>query len=263
MQLIALQTATVWHDPAANRAAVAAMLAEACPPPGSLVVLPETFAAGFSSDTAQATAEAEETQAFLAGEAAARGIAITAGLAVKAGACAANESVTWGPDGRELSRYRKLQPFTPAGEHVNYPAGDRVVTFEFGGLTIAPFICYDLRFPEIFRAAVDRGAELFTVIGNWPNRRHQHWTTLLKARAIENQAAVIGVNRAGSDPEFTYGGGSLILGPQAEVLAEAGDAACCIRADFTPQTVRDWRAQFPALRDRRRDYHQLSTAPQN
>ena len=257
MQLIALQTATVWHQPAANRAAVVSLLDAADAMPGALAVLPETFAAGFSADLVRATAEAEETGAFLSAQAKARGIAITAGLAGMSGGCGANESVTWGPDGRELARYRKLQPFTPAGEHVNYPAGDKVVTFQHGGFTIAPFICYDLRFPEIFRAAVDKGAELFAVIGNWPNRRHQHWTTLLKARAIENQAAVIGVNRAGTDPEFTYAGGSLILGPQAEVLAEAGDAPGFIRAEISPDQVRDWRAQFPALRDRRNDYAQL------
>ena len=257
MNLFALQTDTVWHDVAANRQAVVTMLDQANPPPGSLAVLPETFAAGFSRDVPQATAEAEETAAILAGQARARGIAIMAGLAVKAGDCGANVSVAWGPDGSELARYRKLQPFTPAGEHVNYPAGNEVVVFEYGGFKIAPFICYDLRFPEIFRAAVNRGAELIAVISNWPNRRQQHWTTLLKARAIENQAAVIGVNRAGSDPEFTYAGGSLILGPQAEVLAEAGDAPGFIRAEISPELVRDWRAQFPALRDRRVDYHTL------
>lgn len=257
MQIFALQTATVWHDPAANRAAVRELLDQAQPEPGALVVLPETFAAGFSADIARATDGVAETEGFLAAQAKAHGIAIMAGLAVKAGDCGANESVTWGPDGSELARYRKLQPFTPAGEHVNYPAGNEVVVFEFGGFKIAPFICYDLRFPEIFRAAVDKGADLLTVIGNWPNRRHQHWTTLLKARAIENQVAVIGVNRAGADPEFTYAGGSLILGPQAEVLAEAGDAPGLIRAEISPELVRDWRAQFPALRDRRPDYQKL------
>lgn len=257
MELLGLQTDIVWHDSAANLAAVPAMLEAARPAPGALVVLPEMCASGFTRDTKAATSEAGRVEAGLAALAKQHGIAIMAGLAVQSGDCGANESVTWGPDGRELARYRKLQPFSMAGEAENYPAGDRVVTFQYGGFTIAPFICYDLRFPELFRAAVDKGADLFAVIGNWPNRRHQHWTTLLKARAIENQAAVIGVNRAGTDPEFTYAGGSLVLGPQAEVLAEAGDALGFIRAEISPELVRDWRAQFPALRDRRPDYHKL------
>lgn len=257
MELLGLQTDIAWHDPAANLAAISAMLEAARPAPGALVVLPEMCASGFSRDVSGATAGLAETEAGLALQAKKHGIALMAGLAGSAGSCGANESVTWGPDGRELARYHKLQPFSMAGEAESYPAGDKVVTFQWGGFTIAPFICYDLRFPEIFRAAVDKGAELFAVIGNWPNRRHQHWTTLLKARAIENQAAVIGVNRAGTDPEFTYAGGSLILGPQAEVLAEAGDAPGFIRAEISPDQVRDWRAQFPALRDRRNDYAQL------
>lgn len=257
MELIGLQHEITWHAPEANIDALERSLHAAGPRPGALVVLPETCLSGFSSDVPQATRQAREMEDRLAGLARKFGCAIMAGLAVKAGDCGANESVTWGPDGRELVRYRKLQPFTPAGEHVNYPAGDRVVVFEYGGFKIAPFICYDLRFPEIFRAAVQQGAELFAVVANWPNKRQHHWTTLLKARAIENQAAVIGVNRAGTDPEFTYAGGSLILGPQAEVLAEAGEAPGFIRAEITPDQVREWRAAFPALRDRRNDYDSL------
>lgn len=257
MELLGLQTDIIWHDAAANQARISGLLDAACPAPGALVVLPEMCASGFSRDVAAATFDTEETEAALASLAQKHDIALMAGLAVKAGECGANESVTFGPDGRELARYRKLQPFSMAGEGASYPAGDKVVSFQWGGFTIAPFICYDLRFPEIFRAAVDKGAELFAVIGNWPNRRHQHWTTLLKARAIENQAAVIGVNRAGTDPEFTYAGGSLILGPQAEVLAEAGEAPGFIRAEITPEQVREWRTSFPALRDRRNDYPKL------
>jgi omega-amidase len=257
MELLGLQTDILWHDPVANLAAISALLEEARPAAGALVVLPEMCASGFSRDVAAATAGIAETEAGLAALAKKHGVALMAGLAVQAGACGANESVTFGPEGAELARYRKLQPFTGAGEEQHYPAGDRIVTFQWGGLTVAPFICYDLRFPEIFRAAVNRGAELIAVIGNWPNRRHQHWTTLLKARAIENQAAVIGVNRAGTDPEFTYAGGSLILGPQAEVLADAGEAPGVIRAEITPALIHEWRAAFPALRDRRSDYPQL------
>jgi len=257
MELLGLQTDILWHDPVANLAAISALMEEARPSPGALVVLPEMCASGFSRDVAAATAGVAETEAGLAALAKQFGIALMAGLAVQAGACGANESVTFGPDGTELARYRKLQPFTGAGEEQHYPAGDKIVTFQWSGLTVAPFICYDLRFPEIFRAAVAKGAELFAIGANWPNRRQHHWTTLLKARAIENQAGVIGVNRAGTDPEFTYAGGSLILGPQAEVLADAGEGPGTIRAEITPELIREWRATFPALRDRRADYARL------
>ncbi len=257
MELIAFQIDIAWHDFEANLAGITALLEIARPASGALIVLPEMCLSGFSREVAAATAGCSAGESALAGLAKAHGVAIMAGLAVPGTNCGANESVTWGPDGRELARYRKLQPFSLAGEQENYPAGDRVVTFQYGGFTIAPFICYDLRFPELFRAAAVKGAELIAVVANWPNQRQHHWTTLLKARAIENQAAVIGVNRAGTDPEFTYDGGSLILGPQAEVLAEAGSAPGFIRAEITPELVREWRDRFPALRDRRSDYAQL------
>ena len=257
MEIFGLQTDITWHDRTANLTKVATLLDQSRPAPGAMVVLPEMCMSGFSRDVAAATSGVAESESALAELAKKHRIALMAGLATRQGNCVANESVTYGPDGSELARYRKIQPFSMAGEAESYPAGDKIVTFEWAGFTIAPFICYDLRFPELFRAAVDKGANLFAIIGNWPNRRHQHWTTLLKARAIENQAAVIGVNRSGTDPEFTYAGGSLILGPQAEVMAEAGEAPCIIRAEISPSLVNEWRAGFPALRDRRTDYAKL------
>ena len=96
---------------------------------------------------------------------------------------------------------------------------------------MAPLVCYDLRFPEIFRQAVRSGAELLVVIANWPQARESHWLALLQARAIENQAYVVGINRAGNDPHARYGGRSLIVGPRGETLAEAGDSQQVIAAN--------------------------------
>ena len=251
MEIIALQTDIQWHSPAANCRVVDEWLRQMSPEPGALVVLPEMFASGFSRDTSVATEGWAETEEQLSRFASRYSIALMAGMATGRTGCRANESVTFGPDGRELARYRKLHPFSLAGEMEVYPAGSEIVTFAWGGFTIAPFICYDLRFPEIFRAAVDKGANLFAVVANWPNRRQQHWSTLLRARAIENMAGVVGVNRAGGDPEFTYAGGSAILGPQGDVLAEADQAPGFIRAGLSPATVEECRQQFPALRDRR------------
>ncbi len=114
-----------------------------------------------------------------------------------------------------------MQPFRPGGESDHYAAGDDVVLFQWDRFTVCTLICYDLRFPEIFRRAVRRGANLFIVMANWPQTRISHWTALLKARAIENQAYVAGVNRIGKDPMHAYSGGSLIIDPRGEVLADA------------------------------------------
>jgi predicted amidohydrolase len=98
-----------------------------------------------------------------------------------------------------------------------------VVTFHCGGFCVAPFVCYDLRFPEIFRTAALRGANLFVVSALWPIKRQQHWLTLLQARAIENQAFVVGANRVGSEPQFHYAGRSVVINPHGIIIADAAN----------------------------------------
>jgi len=112
-------------------------------------------------------------------------------------------------------------------------------------------VCYDLRFPELARDAIRQGAEVLVYIASWPIKRAQHWVTLLQARAIENLAWVVGVNRCGSDPEFTYPGRTLVVDPHGNIIADAADREGVLVADLLPQVVTDWRAQFPALRDMR------------
>ncbi|MEM7603581.1 MAG: nitrilase-related carbon-nitrogen hydrolase, partial [Verrucomicrobiota bacterium] len=110
-------------------------------------------------------------------------------------------------------------------------------------------ICYDLRFPELFRRATAGGAELIVVIASWPTVRMEHWLTLLKARAIENLAYVVGVNRCGSDPNVDYPGRSVVIDPFGEILADAGGEDGLVGVEIDLARVRDWRAEFPALKD--------------
>jgi omega-amidase len=256
MQLCALQFDLAWEDRAANFAIMEAALSTTDSPllPGSLIVLPEMCSSGFSMNLPRAADTAAETQDFLSNLARRHHVYLLGGIARQLpDGTGANEATAFGPDGSLLARYRKIHSFSPAGEAGAFTAGSQVVTFAWNGFTVAPVICYDLRFPELFRAATAAGADLFCVIANWPDRRHHHWTTLLKARAIENQAVVLGVNRTGTDPHAAYAGGSLLLGPQGEILAEAGSDPQLLRAVITPQITADWRGQFPALRDRRPD----------
>src|SRR5207237_6377625 len=143
------------------------------------------------------------------------------------------------------------------GESANYAAGEQILVVPWRGLSLAPFVCYDLRFPELFRAAVRCGANLITVIANWPVARIQHWVTLLQARAIENQSYVAGVNRCGTDPRFTYNGQSLIVNPAGEIMARAGDSECVISGEVDLKEVNAYRAQLPFLKDIRADYGTL------
>jgi predicted amidohydrolase len=153
-----------------------------------------------------------------------------------------------------VAKYRKMHPFSLGGENEHYAAGQDPVIFDWNGVKVCPLVCYDLRFPEIFRTAVVRGAEVFVVIANWPRARQRHWEILLKARAVENQAYLVGINRVGRDPNLKYRGGSLIVDPRGEVIAEGMEREVVIRAEIDPADLRDYRRRFPALRDMNRAF---------
>ncbi len=255
MRVACLQTDIAWEDRASNHAAARSLLDGAALPPGSLAVLPEMFATGFSMETDRvAEAPGGETERFLAEEARKRGAALLAGVASRGvDGRPRNEAVAVSPEGIVLARYAKLHLFSPAGEAGRYAAGEGVTVFPWAGFSVAPFLCYDLRFPEVFRAAARRGATLLAVLANWPEERIDHWSALLAARAIENQAYVVGVNRCGRSPHHAYPGRSLILDPRGRVLQEADSRPGWIAADLDPAAVSDWRREFPALRDMRGD----------
>jgi len=240
-----------WENKAANFAAVERLLAASPPSPGDLVVLPEMFATGFSRSlevTRQGSpAESEEYLSALAR----RLDCMVVGGSVGSGSDGRgrNEAVTFDRDGTLLARFAKLHPVSYAGEHLVHQPGKEVIPFRLGEFTAATFVCYDLRFPEPFREAVRRGASLLIVIANWPEIRIQHWTTLLQARAIENQAYVIGVNRVGADPDWNYPGQSVVFDSWGRILAKAGDQECVLQAEIDPKAVSEWRRDFPALRD--------------
>ncbi len=258
MTAFLVQLDSVWEDKPANFRRVEQLLAQADIPANSLLVLPEMFATGFSLNLpATIDASPSATEDFLKALAVKHRATVVGGL-VREGqhGKGRNEAVVHGPAGELLARYCKQHPFTLGGETAKHEKGENQVFFEWSGLVAAPFICYDLRFPEGFRRAVRRGAELLIVIALWPSRRVEHWVTLLKARAIENQAWVIGVNRCGAEPELTYPGRSLVVNPHGEILADAGDAEGVVRANIDAQVLRQWRSDFPALKDIRTDLPQ-------
>ena len=249
-----VQADCVWENKQANFDHVSALLDEEAPDAGSLIVLPEMFATGFSSNTAVTKQGADrESDAFLRNLAQKHGCCVVGGVVTenKAGRCR-NEAVVFDPTGRELARYAKIQPFNLGGEGAVHEAGTEIFVFQWSGFKIAPLICYDLRFPELAREAVLRhGAEVLVYIVSWPIKRYQHWLTLLQARAIENLAYVVGVNRCGVDPQFTYPGRSIVVDPHGVIIADAGAQERVVRAVIERDVLSNWRAEFPALEDAR------------
>ena len=170
MKIHAAQLDQVWEDKEANYAKAEKMLAETKPDSGDLFVLPETFPTCFSMNATLTTAdEPEKTETFLSGLARQHKVWLTAGMTVPAessGDKPRNLSVTFNPEGVLVGRYAKLHPAAIYHEHETYGAGEEVITFPLAGFTACPFICYDLRFPEIFRIGTRKGANLFLVIAN-------------------------------------------------------------------------------------------------
>ncbi|MEM8681637.1 MAG: nitrilase-related carbon-nitrogen hydrolase [Planctomycetota bacterium] len=251
MQVLAVQLDIVWQDTAANHTKVQQLLDGISVQPDTLIVLPEMFDTGFSMRIeATAQSDARGSEAFLRQLARDKQCGVLAGVTgpIEDGK-ASNEAVLFDADGELRMRYRKMKPFSPAGEHQKYHAGETHRLFDWQGLRGSCFVCYDLRFPELFRPAVRDGAELIIVIASWPDARSEHWVRLLQARAIENLAYVIGVNRCGADPQLNYDGRSVAFDPHGKCLAEADAREQVLSLDIDPEEVRRWRAKFPVLQD--------------
>lgn len=251
MNVHLVQINSIWEDRVANHTKARQLIASDSPQPGSLIILPETFSTGFSMNLA-VTAEPTNgpTEQFLREMAAQYQSCVIGGVVTSnEDGRGMNQALAIAPDGTVLARYTKNYPFSLGGEDRAHLAGTEVSLFEWQGLRIAPLICYDLRFPELARTAVRAGAEVLVFIAAWPVKRIQHWITLLQARSIENLAYVVGVNRCGTDPEFTYTGRSLVVDPHGLIIADAAEQERVISARIDPAVLRDWRSQFPALRD--------------
>lgn len=251
MRIAAVQHDIVWEDRAANHAALGAHVARAVGDGAELVVLSETFSTGFSMTPGIGEPEGGSSAQWLAAQAREHGVWV-------GGSCAEvapgeqlpfNSFVLAGPDGT-VHRYRKQHPFTYAGEHERFRAGSAPLTVRVGDLRVSLFVCYDLRFADAFWALAP-DTDVYLVPANWPAARREHWTTLLRARAIENQAYVVGVNRVGTAGDGTqHCGDSRVISPLGELLAEAGDAETVLLADVDPAEVARVRERFPFLQDR-------------
>jgi len=252
MRIAAVQHDIVWEDREANFERLAPQVARAVGAGAELVLLTETFSTGFSMTAGIGEPEGGPSSQFLADRAAEHGVWV-------AGTCPEiadgeqlpfNSFVLAGPDGT-THRYRKMHPFTHAGEHERFRAGEKPVTVQVGGLRITPFICYDLRFADVFwRAAPE--TDVYLVPANWPSPRRLHWQTLLQARAIENQAYVVGCNRVGTAGDGTeHVGDTRIVSPMGELLATAAGVETVVLADVDAAEVAATRDRLRFLADRR------------
>lgn len=252
LRVALIQQDTVWQDPEANLARARGFVQAAAKAGARVAVFPELFSLGFTmapepfaesipGPTSEALSElSREFDIYLVG------------TVVEAHQPhPRNAAFVTAPDGAVIAAYRKIHPFSYGEENRHYSGGETCPVFEVDGIICGLQICYDLRFPEPFRALAVQGAEVVFVPANWPARRISAWSTLLAARAIENQMAICGVNRVGRDPQLEYPGRSAIHDCFGEVVALGDAAEGLVVGDIDLTQLRAWRERFPALRDRR------------
>lgn len=251
MKVAAVQHDIVWEDAAATRALVTPMIQQAADAGARLVVLSEMFATGFSMRPDRiAEDEGGPSEQFLLDRAAEHGAWLIASVAQRgADGQFRNNAIVAGPDG-SVQRYAKIHPFSYAGEHEVYAAGDRFLTVDIDGLRTTVFVCYDLRFADEFWACA-LSTDLYVVPANWPAARREHWSLLLRARAVENQAYVLGVNRVGHGGGLDYSGDSVVVDPLGRALTAGGPEASVLIADVDASVVSDTRRDYRFLPDRR------------
>lgn len=251
MHLTLVQYDIRWEAPAANFDQVRRLL-EKREVSGGLIVLPEMFANGFSLHADKIMESfGGPSESFLADLAEKHQSAIAGGWVLEnPGSKPLNVVSIIDASGDVLCRYAKLHPFSFAKEHEHYAPGEGLFSCRYDGAVLTPLICYDLRFPEIFGIPAAE-TDLYVVPANWPCTRIAHWDALLQARAIENQAFVVGVNRVGLAKNLPHNGHSAVFAPTGERVAFAGETAGLTTVAIDLNLVAKVRTEFPVLQDRK------------
>ncbi len=241
-----IQCSLAWEAPAENRGQLSRTIAS-LPQAGDLIVLPEMFTTGFSMNALEnAEPPGGPTEEWMLELAAARDCALAGSIAVRVGAGVYNRLLFATPEG--LHCYDKRHLFRMAGEHRRYLAGSERVVVPWRGWRINLQVCYDLRFPVFCRNRGDYDLMLF--VANWPAARRYHWRSLLAARAIENQACVVGVNRVGRDAKgIEYSGDSLAFGADGAILTDMGDREAWEQLVLSRAALDSYREKFPCHLD--------------
>ncbi len=256
LKVTLIQSALFWEDIEANLAMFDARI-DALQTPGDLIILPEMFSTGFSMRP-QKLAESMNGRAvtWIRQKATSREVAITGSIMIREDGSYYNRLI-WAEPGGGLATYDKKHLFRYAGEHKVYSPGNRLLTVSLKGWKIRPFICYDLRFP-LWTRNFDNAYDLAIFVANWPERRSAHWRCLLVARAIENQAYVIGVNRIGDDGNgYYHSGDSAVIDPAGKTVFTMSHAPCSKTVPLSASAVTAYRSGFPAWQDADRDLANL------
>ena len=217
-----------------------------------VIVLPEMFTSGFAMEAAASSLAQDDVVNWMTAKAQQCNALIAGSVALQTESGSVNRFLLVEPGGT-VHFYDKRHLFRMADEHLHYKAGNARVIVEWRGWRILPLVCYDLRFPVWSRNLNDYDLAIY--VANWPAPRSLHWQALLTARAIENQAFVVAVNRVGHDAENSYNGHSLVVDPLGNVIADAGEKAGLTFAELDLDELKTVRGPIPVFKDRRPDLY--------
>lgn len=242
-----IQADLAWQDPETNRRRLAALMD--IQPGCDLYVLPEAFTTGFLGDEGlEAETMSGPSVVWMREQAQRREAAIAGSLVIDGGQDRRFNRFVFMPPDDEPGCYDKRHRFGYGGESQRYTAGQTAVVVEWRGWRFDLQVCYDLRFPVWCRNSRDFDVQLF--VANWPSARVEHWRSLLRARAIENQAYTVGVNRSGVDGrQVAYPGCSVAFDALGERLVELGAQEAVTRVRFSKSALVNLRQEFPFLPD--------------
>lgn len=238
----------VWEDKTANQNKLKALINDI--KEIDLLIFPEMTLTGFTMKAKQFAEDPEsDTHTFFTSLAKSKACAIMYGFIEKGKKKNFNTLVHINNQGKILNTYRKIHPFSYSTENIYYGKGKNIVVTKVKGLKTGLSICYDLRFPELYRFYAKQKVHLIIDIANWPDTRIEHWRTLLKARAIENQCYVAGVNRVGNDPKLHYNGFSSVFDPMGKEIITCENDEKVIEAEIDKSYVDEVRKNLPFLND--------------
>ncbi|MDP4145714.1 MAG: carbon-nitrogen family hydrolase [Bacillota bacterium] len=261
MKIGLVQMDIIWEDKEANKQKCLQFIKEAKEKNVDMLIFPEMTLTGFSMKVNKIMDKNHQDRNWFAKAAEEYSLFIGFGYVQGGGAKGKNNISLFSKDGVEILNYTKIHPFSHGEENKHYEGGGEIKIAKVKEFNISTFICYDLRFPEIFQAA-SVCAEAIFIIANWPESRREHWITLLKARAIENQCYIIGVNRTGKGDGVDYCGDSLVVDPSGEIIVHNRGEEKLITADIDLQEVKKVRNSFNIKQDRKNAlYSQLLNNP--
>lgn len=253
MRIAICQTHIIYEDKTLNYERAEAFIKRAASEKCDIALFPEMSFTGFSMNTALTGEKDRESARLMRNLAAKYSIAIGFGWTELKAKGAENKYTVLNSVGNVISEYTKIHPFSYSDEDKYFLKGKNISLFEYKDFKISSFICYDLRFPELFQAVSDR-ADLIIVPANWPETRAEHWKTLLKARAIENMCYIIGINCVGDIDGIPYSGNSSAYNPSGDCLGEINGKEDILVIDIE-NDVEEYRKTFPVKNDRQTDLY--------